>query len=258
MPVLVAVAITALIVAQGYRAKALTVSGVAAAFVVGLAVLAGTGFPGLWALGAFFVTSSLLSRMSERHEPAWFDAPGHQRTASQVAANGGVAAIGGIFGLAGEPGLGLAMVVCSLAAAAADTWATSIGMSSPGDPVDIWRGQRVPRGTSGGVSLRGTVGGLAGAVAVAAAPLLAGTSASFVPVAVVTGVLGMFTDSFLGAVAQGRFRCNECGQPSERPVHRCGRPTTRTGGLSWLGNDGVNVLANALAGAVGAAWWMLR
>jgi len=54
-------------------------------------------------------------------KPAWLDAPGHQRNAAQVGANGGVAALGGLIALLGNPALGLAIVSCSLAAAAADT-----------------------------------------------------------------------------------------------------------------------------------------
>src|SRR5262245_56825479 len=119
MAFLLAAAVSFLIVGLGYRARALSVSGAAAAFVVGTLLLAGTGLRGLFALGAFFITSSLLPRRSARHEPAWLDAPGHQRNASQVAANGGVAAIGGVIALLGQAGLGLTIVVSSLAAAAA-------------------------------------------------------------------------------------------------------------------------------------------
>ena len=75
MSIVFAATITLLIVALGYLARSLAVSGAVAAFVVGILVLAGTGFPGLLCLGAFFVTSSILSRRSERHEPAWLFYP---------------------------------------------------------------------------------------------------------------------------------------------------------------------------------------
>jgi uncharacterized protein (TIGR00297 family) len=257
MSLLLAGAISLLIVGLGYRARALSAGGALAAIVVGVMVLAGTGFPGLWGLGAFFVTSSILSRKSARFEPAWFDAPGHRRSASQVAANGLIPAVGGLIALAGNPELGLAVTVSSLASAAADTWATSVGMSSPREPFSIWQRKRVPRGTSGAVSLRGTAGGIAGAITVAMAPMLAGTADPLTLIAATSGAGGMFIDSLLGAVVQGRFHCDPCDQPSERQVHRCGAPTRLIGGLRWLDNDGVNLLANALAGAIGAAWWTL-
>ena len=258
MTLIPAAFITALIIALGYGMRALSASGAAAAFVVGVLVLHGGGASGLWALGTFFVTSSLLSRMSARFEPGWFDAPGHRRTAAQVAANGGVAAIGGVIALAGRPEVGIVIIVCSLAAAAADTWATSIGMTSTTDPVDISRWTRIPKGASGGISSRGTLGGVAGASTVALASLLGGAPVALWLVATTAGVLGMILDSLLGARLQGRFHCDRCDLPSERPVHRCGAPTRRTGGLHSLGNDGVNAVANALAGAAGAAWWALR
>lgn len=240
----------------GFGAGALSVSGAAAAIAVGVLVLSGTGYPGFSGLGAFFVTSSFLSKRSSPHEPAWLDAPGHRRNAAQVAANGIIPALGGAIALAGNPGLGLAITGASLASAAADTWATSIGMASRREPVDIWRWKRVPRGSSGAISAHGTLGGVLGAMAVALALLMAGARPQHAGIAMSAGILGMFLDSLAGALAQGRFRCDTCDQPSERRVHRCGRPTRLTSGLSWLGNDGVNVLANALAGLIAAAWWI--
>jgi uncharacterized membrane protein len=67
----------------------------------------------------------------------------------------------------------------------------------------------------------------------------------------------MAADSVLGGLAQGRFHCLSCDQPSEWRVHRCGTRTRWVGGWSWLNNDGVNLLATALATA--AAWiaWRL-
>jgi uncharacterized membrane protein len=73
-----------------------------------------------------------------------------------------------------------------------------------------------------------------------------------------SGVAGMLADSLLGATLQGRFYCAACGLPSERTVHRCGNDTRLEGGLAALSNDGVNLLATAVGGGLGAAWWALR
>ena len=245
-----------------FLTRTLTGGGALAAAAVGGAVLAGTGWIGGAALVAFFVSSSAVSRLTERRQPAWVDAKGNRRDHWQVLANGGVAAIGGLSGLV-DPALGLWIVASSLAAAAADTWATSLGVLSRGDPRHVLRWTPVPKGTSGGVSLAGTLGGIAGASAVAVAPMLACSpfpdSCSLFTLhwSLVTavGVLGMLADSVLGATLQARFRCPACEAASERTLHRCGTPTVLTGGIRWLGNDAVNALATAAAGAAGAIWY---
>lgn len=237
----------------GVLARALTPAGGATACLVGALVLAGTGWPGAAALGAFFLTSSLVSKLTERHQPAWTGARGNRRDPVQVLANGGTAALGGVIGMLGATEPGLAIVAASLAAAAADTWATAVGALSRSDPIRVVGGGRVPRGTSGGVSLIGTLGGLAGSGVVATAVSLAVGSPA--PAVLAIGTLGMVADSVLGATVQGRFECPACGVNSERTRHHCGETTVHRGGWRWLGNDGVNLLATALAGFAGLVLW---
>ena len=249
-----ALLVALLVCILAWRARTLTFGGAVAAFLIGALVLAGTGLGGGAARGVFFLSSSLVSRFTEGRQAAWVDAKGNQRDAWQVGANGGVAAVGGLLGFANLP-LGLWIVTCSLAAAAADTWATSLGVLARRDPRHVLRWSRVPKGTSGGVSLLGTLGGVAGAMAVAAAPLGAGVPIREFALAAAIGTLGMLADSVLGATVQGRFRCPTCQMASERRQHRCGTRTEQTGGIRWIGNDGVNAIATALAGLAGWAWW---
>jgi uncharacterized membrane protein len=68
-------------------------------------------------------------------------------------------------------------------------------------------------------------------------------------------MLGMLADSILGAAVQGRFHCDACDLSTERRLHRCGRPTRLTGGISWLNNDAVNALATLAAALAGYAAW---
>lgn len=244
-----------------WRARTLTTDGALAATGVGTLVLAGTGGAGGAALLAFFVGSSVVSRLGDTHTPRWLDAKGSQRDAAQVLANGGVAAVGGLSGLLLDPLLGLSVVLCTLATAGADTWATSLGALSRQPPVHLARLERVPTGTSGAVSWAGTLGGVAGGMLVALAGLLGGAlvptpgllvAPALAGAAVLVGVGGMALDSLLGATVQARFHCPACDLPSERRQHRCGAATALAGGHRWLDNDMVNALATLAAGGLGA------
>lgn len=252
MPFALALTIAALVALAGWRLRALTAGGAVTALGIGVAILARTGWAGLLALGAFFVGASLISRLAPDRSAA-FDAKGHRRDPWQVLANGAPAALGALVPLGA-----LWIVTASLAAAAADTWATSTGGWSRTDPRHPLTLRRVPPGTSGGITLAGTLGALLGAAVVAAGPAIVTHSARLGLVAIGAGVLGMFFDSFLGATLQGKFHCDQCDRPTERRIHRCGRPSRRTGGVTWLNNDGVNLLATsaaALAGWLSWSWW---
>jgi uncharacterized membrane protein len=224
-------------------------------------VLLGAGWAGGAALAAFFVSSSAVSRLAPA-QPFALDPKGDRRDARQVLANGGAAAIGAAgAALAGQRELALWIAVGSLAGAAADTWATSIGALSRRPPVHLLSGRVVPPGTNGGITALGTGGAAAGAgltaLAGAWAAALGGAShvTALAAGGFIMGVAGMLADSALGASLQGRFRCAACDVPSEWARHRCGAPTVRTGG--WLTNDGVNALATGLAACGGAAaWWL--
>lgn len=78
------------------------------------------------------------------------------------------------------------------------------------------------------------------------------------PAAVLIGFAGMLVDSSLGAWAQARFHCPACDRPSEWPVHRCGAVTERRGGVRWLDNDAVNLLATGTAALLAFAVWSAR
>jgi uncharacterized protein (TIGR00297 family) len=245
-------AVAAAVSLAALRAGTLTRSGASAAWVVGTAVLAGTGWKGGGVLAAFFVSSSLVSRSAPA--PRGLDPKGERRDARQVLANGGVAAAGALLGLH-DPELGLWLLTSSLAAAAADTWATASGARSPTPPRLVLSGRVVPPGTSGGVTPLGSAGAAAGALMVAATGALAAGRLTLFPAAALVGFGGMVLDSVLGAAAQGRFRCPRCAERSEWRRHRCGSATIHEGGLPWLDNDGVNLAATAAAGCLGWVAW---
>lgn len=217
----------------------LSPAGAAAAALVGAAVALGAGWRGFLLLLVFFVSSSALTR------------DGRRRTPVQVFANGGIAALAALLAL-DDPAWLLAFGG-ALAAAAADTWSTEVGARSGAPPRLITSGREVPAGTSGGVTWRGSLAGIAGATLLGAGTALVGLAPPLGGVwTAAAGVGGGLADSLLGASLQARFRCAACGALGEARRCGCGGVGTLTSGAGWLTNDGVN-LACTLVGAL-LAW----
>jgi uncharacterized protein (TIGR00297 family) len=233
----------------------LTTGGAVAAAAVGAVIFTGAGIPGATLLALFFVSGSLLTYAGGG--AARLD-PGERggRTARQVVSNGGWAAAGALA-LWLEWQVGWPIVVGSLAAAQADTWATEIGMRSRTAPRLITDGRQVAAGTSGGITARGTAGGVLGAAAAGGVALLTGAPLQAAGAGLVGGVVGMLGDSLLGATAQAIYHCDSCVAQTERAVHRCGTHARRVRGLPWLGNNAVNFAATGLGSAAAVAAWVL-
>lgn len=220
----------------------LTPGGARAATAVGAVVFAGAGLAGAVLIALLFGTGSWLTYGSPRRGR-------RGRSAPQVVANGGWAAVGAVLAWGGSPA-GWAVLAGSLAAAQADTWATEIGAGAARAPRLITTGQPVPRGTSGGVSIRGTAGGVAGALVMGLAAAAAGLDRAVAIAAAVGGTVGMLGDSLLGATVQAMYRCERCGEVGETPAHACGGTGRRVRGAPWIDNDVVNMIASGLGGAV--------
>lgn len=239
----------------GWRANALSGSGAIAAVVVGTAIAVGASWPGIIVLGTFFVLSSLLSRLRTRDDVA---ERGSRRDAGQVLANGGVAALVALGGVAGHEFVAFALVTASLAAATADTWATEIGSTSRTLPRMLVSRRQTRRGESGGVTTRGTLAALAGAMLVGAVAAIAGgirfgttEGLAIGAVAVLGGILGAIVDSLAGELVQERRYCPACERATEARIHRCGTETVHRGGVAGLNNDTVNVLCTATGATAG-------
>jgi len=236
------------------RLRSLTIGGaIAATLVGGAAVSAGWGWGAL--LIAYFVASTLLSRVGRAEKEgrtASIVAKGGERDAVQVFANGALFA-GAALAMNWHPNARwLALGAGSLAAATADTWGTEVGTLFGGTPRSILTGRRVPAGTSGGVSAIGTLASVSGATFIALCAHALGSELYVVRYVFVGGVAGSLFDSVLGATCQARRWCEACATETEREVHSCGGPTAPRGGLSWLDNDVVNFLSNAVGGLVAA------
>lgn len=254
--------LAALISLAAYAARSLSLSGAIAATLLGTAVF---GLGGLaWAvlLVGFFASSSVLSRMFKQRKAGVNEkySKGSRRDAGQVLANGGFA---GLLAVAQAffPGTDLwwAAAAGTLAAVNADTWATELGILSPVDPRSITTGKTVEKGTSGGISLTGTLAALGGAAAIGLLAVLVwpeyagGASLTAAPLRLggiaLAGLAASMVDSWLGATVQAIYICPTCAKETERhPLHVCGTPTRQIRGWSWLDNDLVN-WACAISGA---------
>ncbi len=241
-----------------YRAHSLSRSGALGALLVGTIIFGVGGWRWAVLLLAFFISSSGLTRLFAHQKASLnekFD-KGGQRDIGQVLANGGVASIFAgmsfFFPQAGWPWLAFA---ASLAAVNADTWATELGVLNPTRPRLITTWKPVERGTSGGVSLYGSLAAVGGAALVALLAGLVRPSGTFLPVVGITflgGMVGAFFDSFLGATVQAIYLCPHCEKETEKhPLHTCGTRTERVRGLSWLNNDMVNTFCAAAGSIVG-------
>lgn len=264
--------------------RALTVAGAAAAAGVGFVIYTWGGVGAAASLLLFFVSASAWTKWGARIAPSRRRAAGDAagRGALQVFVNGAVPALAAL-GLSVWPAPWWSVAFAgALAAVTADTWATEIGAFSRRPPVLVTTGEPVPPGRSGAVSFLGTMGGVSGAVMLAAStaalfmhwPFGAGAGAEFVAAAngdagrlgplaafvvAVTagGILGMVADSFLGATVQASFHCSTCLVHTEAPTHRCGTKTDHVGGVRFWTNDTVNLAASFTGAVVAAALFAL-
>lgn len=236
------------------RLRLLTVSGAVATALLAAVIFGSGGWAWTLPIFLFFLLSSFLSKWRRRAKQR-FDTvfeKGGTRDAGQVAANGALAgalAVAGvIFGMAEFYHLYLV----AIAVVTADTWGTELGILSRRTPRHVLTWKHVPAGSSGGVTMLGSLGGALGACVVTASalpfePLPALTFSGIV----VAGVAGSIFDSALGATLQAQYRCAQCGQNTEKTLH-CDTATRQLSGWRWMNNDAVNLLSTALAVAMAA------
>ncbi|HLF75743.1 MAG TPA: DUF92 domain-containing protein [Anaerolineales bacterium] len=254
MQIIYGVLLAVIVVSLAYRARSLSRSGAFAAVLVGTVIFGLGGWGWAILLLTFFITSSALSRLFKKRKQILDEkfSKGHERDAGQVFANGGLAALfAALHALYPEsvfPWLGFA---ASLAAVNADTWATELGVLSPTPPrliTDLRK--RVEKGTSGGVSLWGTVASLIGSAVIALPAVLLDPTGSLTTdhflLITAAGLAGSLFDSFLGATVQAMYYCPTDKKETEKhPLHTCGTQTVHIRGWRWLNNDWVNFACGA-------------
>ncbi|WP_066064239.1 DUF92 domain-containing protein [Neobacillus soli] len=236
----------------GYFLKSLTASGAFAAILVGLAVNLGFGVKGLFLLGAFFASSSIWSKYksSVKNKIEEKLAKGATRDWRQVAANGGAAGLFSIlYYFYNDSTWILAFAIC-LASANSDTWASEIGSLSRKDPIFIGSFKRIEKGTSGAISLLGSMAALAGALLISLSSFWLFHLGFFDSTLIfLFGYLGNVIDTLLGAFYQQVYVCEQCGIKTEKKNH-CQMRTIQIKGSAFIDNDMVNLLSGFLAAII--------
>src|SRR5580658_2282405 len=207
-------------------------SGAIAGGLACFLLFAGSGPAAFAMLATLFVMTWISTRLGYRRKLALGLAERREgRNAWQVLANLSVAALGSVvFGMTGNR-VWLLAAIAALTEAATDTVASEIGQyrSLGARMITTWK--TVPAGTDGGITIHGSIAGMAAGLGIAAGAAAGGMIAvSELWIPVTAGFAGMLIDSLLGATLQRR---------------------------RWLSNQAVNFFATLAAAALAFALSML-
>lgn len=209
------------------KAKKLTATAGLTGFITGLLVFAGAAYTGISMVAAFFLLGTSATSWGIRYKQGLGLAEKNKgkRTAGQVIANAGVAAILGLLAAAIPEYAELfrLMMAASLASATADTLSSELGNIYGKKFYNIITFKNDRRGLDGVVSIEGTLTGIAGSICIAIVYAIGfGLNSSFLLI-VIAGTTGNLFDSFLGATLERK---------------------------NYVGNNAVNFLNTAIAAFV--------
>ena len=206
-----------------YRRKSLDFFGSAVMIIMGVVIIFSAGTNWLLLIVLFLVMSLLATKYSRKYKMSLGEFEG-RRTSKNVISNGVVACFMAAFGGYYLPFVG--GFIGAIATATADTLASEIGVLDK-HPRLITTFQKVDPGTNGAVSPLGTGIAILGAAVIGVAAyflLIMPNPFHAILVAIVSGTVGCFFDSILGALFENR---------------------------GWMTNEHVNLFATIVGAIVG-------
>lgn len=258
--ILIGIFISLVIAGLAYLKQSLTLDGFFTATLLGTMIYVFGGIMVWSVLIAFFISSSLLTKLHEKkdHDSS------KGRNFVQVISNGLVAAVFSALYFFLEMEIFLIAAVVSIASSNSDTWASEIGALSKGKTINILNFKLVPKGVSGAISGLGTFASLLGAffIGVVFVSIFAFSSEITFPqmlqygfIVTLCGFLGCLIDSYLGASLQAKYKGIESGKMTEKrwlPDEK----VVLASGLAFITNDAVNLLSGLAASILTLVFFM--
>ena len=155
----------------------------------------------------------------------------------------------------------LAAFIGSVAAANADSWASEIGGLSKTQPVLITNFKKTEKGISGGITLLGTLGGIAGAFFIVFLSVLTfifikigsyRINELLFYVSFIAVIMGFLLDSYIGACFQALYRHHTSNNITESETNN-----DLIKGYAWLNNDMVNLITTFLSGLIAGGLYLI-
>lgn len=197
------------------KTRKLTLLAGVAGWVAGLLVFAGAGYTGVAMIATFFILGTVATSrgMNIKQKLGLAEKDKGRRTAGQVVANAGAAAILGVLVIVypAKAGVFRLMMAASVASAAADTLSSELGNIYGKKFYNIITFKKDTRGLDGVISLEGTLIGIAGSAIIAIMYAIGYGNNGHVLWIIVAGTIGNFSDSIAGAALErkGFLRNNE-------------------------------------------------